>query len=46
MGKSGTGTTGSEAAVPADAPGINEPPDWGATPADTAAGNSLVNPDG
>jgi hypothetical protein len=42
IGKSGTGTTASDAAVPADAPGINEPPDWGATP----AGNSLVNPDG
>ncbi len=46
IGKSGTGATASEAAVPADAPGINEPPDLGAAPADTAASNSLVNPDG
>jgi hypothetical protein len=46
IGKPGAGTTASEAAVPADAPGINEPPDWGATSADTAASNSLVNPDG
>jgi len=46
IGKSGTGTTASAAAVPADAPGINEPPGWGAPPADTAASNSLVNPDG
>jgi hypothetical protein len=38
--------TASEAAVPADAPGINEPPDSGATPADTVASNSVVNPDG
>jgi hypothetical protein len=44
--KSGTGSTASEAAVRADAPGINEPADWGATPADTAAANSVVNPDG
>jgi hypothetical protein len=34
------------AAVPADAPSMSEPPDWGATPADAAASNSLVNPDG
>jgi hypothetical protein len=46
VGKPGTGTTASEVAVPADAPGINEPPDWGSDPADTAASNSLVNPDG
>jgi hypothetical protein len=44
--KPGPGTTASEAAVPADAPAGNEPPDWGATPADTAASNALVNPDG
>ncbi len=42
----GTAATASEAAVPADAPSVNEPPDWGATPADTAASNSIVNPDG
>jgi hypothetical protein len=42
----GTGTTASEAAVPADAPGVNEPPDWRVTSADNAAGKSLVNPDG
>ena len=46
IGKPGSGMTASEAAVPADAPGRSELPDWGATPADTAASNSLVNPDG
>lgn len=50
--KPGTGMTTSEAAVPADAPGATEPPEWGATPADAAASNdtaastSIVNPDG
>jgi hypothetical protein len=42
----GTGTTASEAAAPADAPSINEPSDWGSAPADTAASNSVVNPNG
>jgi hypothetical protein len=42
----GTGTTASDAGVPADAPGMNEPPAWGATLADAAAINSVVNPDG
>ena len=42
----GTGTTASDASVPANAPGINEPPAWGAAPADPAASNSVVNPDG
>ncbi len=42
----GTSTTGSDAGVPADTPGINEPSAWGATPTDAAAGNSVVNPDG
>jgi hypothetical protein len=42
----GTATTASEAAVPADTPGISEPPDGQATPADTATGNSVVNADG
>jgi hypothetical protein len=46
IGKPGTGTTAADAAVPADAPGVNEPPHWGVTPTDTAASNSLVNPDG
>jgi hypothetical protein len=46
IGTPGTGATASEAAVPADAPDVIEPPDWGAAPADTAASNSLVNPDG
>jgi hypothetical protein len=46
IGTPGTGTTATGAAVPADAPGISEPPGWGATPAETAASNSLVNPDG
>jgi hypothetical protein len=41
-----TGTTASEAAVPTDAPGINAPPDWGATPAHAASSDSLVNPAG
>jgi hypothetical protein len=45
-GNPGTGTTASEAVVPADAPGTNEPPDSGATAADTTASNSIVNPDG
>jgi hypothetical protein len=39
------GATVSEA-VPADPPGTTEPPDWETTPADTAASNSVVNPDG
>jgi hypothetical protein len=46
IGTSGTGTIASEAGMPADAAGINEPPDWGATLADTDASNSLLNPDG
>jgi hypothetical protein len=46
IAKSGTGTAASEAAVPADPPGINEQPASGANPADTAASNSFVNPDG
>jgi hypothetical protein len=41
-----TSTTAPDAGVPADAPGINEPPAWGATPADAAASTSVVNPDG
>jgi hypothetical protein len=46
IGTSGTDTTASEPAAAADAPGINEPLDWRASPADTAASNSVVNPDG
>jgi hypothetical protein len=42
----GTGTTVSDAGVPANAPGINEPPAWGEPPADAAASDSVVNPDG
>jgi hypothetical protein len=46
IGQPGADTTVAEAAVPADAPNITEPPDWGATPADTTASDSVVNPDG
>ena len=41
-----TGATASEADVPGTPAGINEPPGWGASPADTLASNSVVNPDG
>ena len=42
----GTSTSASDAGVPADAPGINEPSAEGATSAGAAAGDSVVNPDG
>jgi hypothetical protein len=45
-GTLGTGTTASETAVPADAPGSSDLRDLAASPADTAESNSVVNPDG
>jgi hypothetical protein len=42
----GISTTTSEAGVPADAAAVGEPPAGGATPADAADSDSIVNPDG
>jgi hypothetical protein len=41
-----TSPTASDAGVPADEPAMSEPAPWGATPADDAASDSVVNPDG
>jgi hypothetical protein len=41
-----TSTTAPDAGTAAEAPTVNEPPAWGATSADAAESNSVVNPDG
>jgi hypothetical protein len=43
---SGTSTAAADASVLADAPAVNEPPGWEATPAEATSSNSVVNPDG